>query len=122
MGKILDEPQYPVVEKTPGFWRTGPSSANLQHIPARVLVPADDDECSRRSPLIVCICLCAVKNFNTADLGMAAAAAGFSVPIAYMAGEQVCMRDGSLTRVHGHMGAAATDAIASCSGGIVRAQ
>ncbi|KDD72770.1 hypothetical protein H632_c2920p1 [Helicosporidium sp. ATCC 50920] len=49
MGKILDEPQYPVVEKTPGFWRT-------------------------------------VKNFNTADLGMAAAAAGFSVPIAYMAG------------------------------------
>jgi len=78
MGKILDDPPFPVIERAPGFWRTGALVLGCHLFrwckPHRFLTPLRPFGC------------CAVGNFNLTDWGVFGGLSAISYPLGYAAG------------------------------------
>lgn len=125
MGKILDEPPYPVVDSAPDFWTTGGLGRPL-HCLLRML--------SRCLPLwqpryVLCaargthngsqplgkLWLRAVGNFNLRDVGVMAAATGISLPLGYAAGGWVNLCRPAGAQLDGQCWHPASSLSASCT-------
>ena len=99
MGKILDEPRFPVVDNAPDFWKTGAcrhedppgQGRNVAATPRLAVPPLRGRRLRRRrSRSRACRLSLAVGNFNMSDWGMCAGVTAVCAPVGFYAGGARC--------------------------------
>ena len=81
MGVFFDVPPYPVIDKAPGFWKTGgASSLELRSALHNICLPGLARMSSNK-------CLPAVSHFSIQDWGIAAGSTAACYPFGWWAGK-----------------------------------